>query len=241
MERAGERAKRGNIAIKVTQLKQKIFSGQVCTKWRGRGRGRRNPKPETHWNLSSTQYEEGECGEGVVEKKIAKLKNKRQNWATLLLVNTLSQKSTNIKNFEAREAAFQFFSSAQKNFWQSPPPNSLCPAPTETTPTAVRSGNKNNSNNKQNDDRNRHWAGEAGGWVGWAPHGAIASPAATPGDVWTLDGWALDQCWLERKEGRGVGEWQANWQLCLAKIDYFTRRSLRVLAFFKLLIMANRH
>lgn len=38
-----------------------------------------------------------------------------------------------------------------------------------------------------------------------------------------------------------VREWQANWQLCLAKIDYFTRRSLRVLAFFKLLIMANRH
>jgi len=45
---------------------------------------------------------------------------KQKPTGTLFSVNTLSQKSTNIKNFVAREAAFQFFS-ALKVFWGENP------------------------------------------------------------------------------------------------------------------------
>lgn len=82
-------------------------------------------REETRNSLKLELHTEGEEWErGSGHKKVQNWKTKG-NWATLLLVNTLSQKSTNIKNFRAREAAFQFFSSAQKlltNPSTAPPP-----------------------------------------------------------------------------------------------------------------------
>jgi len=61
-------------------------------------------------------HRKSECG-----KKKKKLEIEKQKpTGTLFSVNTLSQKSTNIKNFVAREAAFQFFS-ALKVFWGENP------------------------------------------------------------------------------------------------------------------------
>lgn len=223
----GEQWKRGEYCHKSRTTKtENILRWAVTVARVGVGEETRNSlKLELH-----TEGEEWERGRG--HKKVQNWKTKG-NWATLLLVNTLSQKSTNIKNFRAREAAFQFFSSAQKlltNPSTAPPPFPLpFPLSTETTPTTVRNGNnnnddKNNSNNKQNDDRNRHRAERGGRWHFWGPP-AEPLPALRLCQVM----FELSTDELSRPvlvSGKQGGK--ANWQLCQAKIDYFTRRSLPV-------------
>lgn len=99
---------------------------------------------------------------------------------TLLLVNTLSQKSTNIKNFIAREAAFQFFSScvcARKN-----KKTLTVPFRYLTSLSISLMAHNDHAHNTSNAKSNKMTTGSRQSGV-QVPHGAIASPAAPPGDV----------------------------------------------------------